>query len=79
MWRDVTEVLVYGPGYKRGESYGFVALPVGLGGGLKHAELCVVEEADHSFKVPKRAALFQDKVDAFVLDQVEAWLRRLVA
>ena len=45
---------------------------------LKHAELCVVEEADHSFKVPKRAALSQDKVDAFVLDQVEAWLRRLV-
>ena len=46
---------------------------------LKQAELCVVEEADHSFKVPKRAALSQDKVDAFVLDHVEAWLRRLVA
>lgn len=44
---------------------------------LKHAELCVVEDADHSFKVPKRAALPQDKVDAFVLDQVEAWLRRI--
>ena len=46
---------------------------------LKHAELCVVEDADHSFKVPKRAALSQDKVDAFVLDKVEPWLRRLVA
>jgi predicted alpha/beta-hydrolase family hydrolase len=46
---------------------------------LKHAELCVVEEGDHSFKVPKRGALSQDKVDAFVLAQVDAWLRRLVA
>jgi predicted alpha/beta-hydrolase family hydrolase len=44
---------------------------------LKHAELCVVEDADHSFKVPKRAALPQEKVDEFVLDQVEAWLRRI--
>ena len=44
---------------------------------LKGAELCVIEDADHSFKVPKRAALSQEKVDEFVLDQVEAWLRRL--
>jgi uncharacterized protein len=44
---------------------------------LKRAELCVVEDADHSFKVPKRAALPQEKVDEFVLDQVEAWLRRM--
>ena len=44
---------------------------------LKRAELCVVEDADHSFKVPKRAALSQEKVDAFVLDQIEAWLRRI--
>ena len=46
---------------------------------LKDAELSVVEDADHSFKVPKRAALPQDKVDVFVLDQVEAWLRRRIA
>lgn len=45
---------------------------------LKDAELSVVEDADHSFKVPKRAALPQDKVDEFVLDQVEAWLRRRI-
>lgn len=44
---------------------------------LKDAELTVVEDADHSFKVPKRAALPQEKVDEFVLDQVEAWLRRI--
>ncbi len=43
---------------------------------LKDAELSVVEDADHSFKVPKRAALPQEKVDEFVLDEVEAWLRR---
>jgi hypothetical protein len=46
---------------------------------LKDAELSIVEDADHSFKVPKRAALPQDKVDEFVLDQVEAWLRRRIA
>jgi hypothetical protein len=47
-------------------------------GTLKDAELCVVEDADHSFKVPKRAARPQEKVDEFVLDQVEAWLRRVI-
>ena len=46
---------------------------------LKHAELCVVEDADHSLKVPKRARLSLDKTDALVLDQVEAWLRRKIA
>lgn len=45
---------------------------------LKNTELCVVENGDHSFKVPKSAGIAQDKVDAFVLDQVEAWLRKLV-
>jgi predicted alpha/beta-hydrolase family hydrolase len=45
---------------------------------LKNAEFCVVADADHSLKVPKRAALSQDKVDAFVFDEVEAWLRRRV-
>ena len=46
---------------------------------LKNTELCVVEHGDHSFKVPKSASVSQDKVDAFVLDQVEAWLRRKIA
>jgi hypothetical protein len=46
---------------------------------LKNAELCVVENGDHSFKVPKSAGVSQDKVDAFVLDQVESWLRRKIA
>jgi hypothetical protein len=32
-------VVVYGPGYKRGETYGYYALPIGVGGGIKHAEL----------------------------------------
>ena len=44
---------------------------------LKGAEICVIDDADHSFKVPKRAALPQEKVDEFVLDQVEAWLRKI--
>ncbi len=32
-------VLVYGPSFQRGESYGYAALPVGMGGGIKQAEL----------------------------------------
>ena len=32
-------VVVYGPGYKRGETYGYFALPYSIGGGLKSAEL----------------------------------------
>jgi predicted alpha/beta-hydrolase family hydrolase len=48
-------------------------------GTLEHAELCVVEGADHSFKVPKRAARSQDAIDTFVLDEVQSWLRRVVA
>jgi uncharacterized protein len=46
---------------------------------LQNTELCVVEGADHSFKVPKRAAGTEEQVDEFVLDQVEAWLRRSFA
>ena len=46
---------------------------------LKNAELCVVENGDHSFKVPKSAGVSQDKIDAFVLDQVESWLKRRIA
>jgi predicted alpha/beta-hydrolase family hydrolase len=41
-------------------------------------ELCPVAEADHSLKVPKRASRPQAEVDAFVLDAIEAWLRRAV-
>ena len=32
-------VLVYGPGFKRGESYGYYALPFGHGGGVQRARL----------------------------------------
>jgi hypothetical protein len=32
-------VVVYGPGYKQGESYAYAALPLGTGGGIKQAEL----------------------------------------
>ena len=46
---------------------------------LKDAELCVVEHADLSFKVPKRAARSDEQVNEFVLAQVEAWLVRKVA
>lgn len=46
---------------------------------LKTTELCVVENGDHSFKVPKSSGVSQDKVDAFVLDHVESWLKRRIA
>jgi predicted alpha/beta-hydrolase family hydrolase len=41
-------------------------------------ELCAIEDADHSLKVPKRAAKPQAEVDAFVLDTIEAWIKRTV-
>jgi predicted alpha/beta-hydrolase family hydrolase len=39
------------------------------------ADLCVVEDGDHSFKVPKRSAAPQDQVYEFVLDEIVRWLR----
>ena len=39
------------------------------------ASLCVVEDGDHSFKVPKRSAMSQDQVYDFVLDEIVRWLR----
>jgi predicted alpha/beta-hydrolase family hydrolase len=41
------------------------------------ARLCVVEGGDHSFKVAKQAALSQDQVYEFILDEIEGWLRAL--
>ena len=41
------------------------------------AELCVIEDGDHSFKVRKSAPLTQNAVFDFMLDTVERWLRAL--
>jgi predicted alpha/beta-hydrolase family hydrolase len=41
------------------------------------AELCVLEDGDHSFKVRKTAPLSQNAVFDFILDAVERWLRAL--
>jgi uncharacterized protein len=38
------------------------------------ADFCVVEDGDHSFKVPKRSAMSQDQVYEFVLDEIVRWL-----
>ena len=43
------------------------------------AELHVVEDGDHSFKVPKRAGISQDAVYEVILDRIERWLRETVA
>jgi predicted alpha/beta-hydrolase family hydrolase len=45
---------------------------------LKNAELSIVENGDHSFKVPKGAGVPQDKVDSFVLDTIESWLKHRI-
>ena len=43
--------------------------------GLKApADLYVVEGADHSFKVPKKAALSQEQVHKLVVDEILRWL-----
>jgi predicted alpha/beta-hydrolase family hydrolase len=41
-------------------------------------ELCAIEGADHSLKVPKKASRPQVEVDAFVLDTIETWVKRAV-
>ena len=41
------------------------------------AEICVIEDGDHSFKVRKTAPLSQPAVFDFILDAVERWLRAL--
>jgi predicted alpha/beta-hydrolase family hydrolase len=46
-----------------------------LGGLEVAADICVVEDGDHSFKVPKRSAMSQDQVYEFVLDEIVRWLR----
>jgi predicted alpha/beta-hydrolase family hydrolase len=43
------------------------------------ASLFVVETADHSLKVRKKAPLSQDRVDALILDTIEQWLRGKIA
>jgi uncharacterized protein len=49
-----------------------------LGGLGLAADVCVVEDGDHSFKVPKRSAMSQDQVYEFVLDEIVRWLRAKV-
>ena len=49
-----------------------------LGGLGVAADICVVEDGDHSFKVPKRSAVPQDQVYEFVLDEIVRWLRAKV-
>src|SRR5215831_1461589 len=41
-------------------------------------DFCVVEDGDHSFKVPKRSALPQYQVYDFVLDDIVRWLREKI-
>lgn len=42
------------------------------------ADLLVVEQGDHSFKVPKAAGWTQAQVFDFVLDGIEGWLKKRV-
>ncbi len=39
------------------------------------ADLCMVKDGDHSFKVPKRSAMSQDQAYDFVLDEIVRWLQ----
>jgi predicted alpha/beta-hydrolase family hydrolase len=42
------------------------------------ADLLVVEEGDHSYKVPKAAGRTQAQVFDFVLDGIEGWLKKRI-
>ncbi|HLG14383.1 MAG TPA: alpha/beta fold hydrolase [Blastocatellia bacterium] len=46
-------------------------------GGL--ASLYIVEGGDHSFKVPKRQGVPQDRVFACVQDEIRSWVLRVIA
>ncbi len=50
-------------------------LRAALGGLEVAADICVVEDGDHSFKVPKRSAISQDQVFEIVLDEIVRWMR----
>jgi len=41
-------------------------------------ELCAIEGADHSLKVPKKASRSQAEVDTLVLDTIETWIKRAI-
>ncbi len=43
------------------------------------AELYVIADGDHSFKVPKRAGLNQEAVYSAIQDKIADWLRRAIA
>jgi uncharacterized protein len=46
--------------------------------GLKAPALHVVEGGDHSFKVPKKGGISQDRVYELVLDAIAQWLREKI-
>ena len=49
-----------------------------LGGLEVAADLCVVEDGDHSFKVPKRSAVPQEQVYESLLDEIVRWMREKI-
>jgi uncharacterized protein len=49
-----------------------------LGGLGVAADFCLVEDSDHSFKVPKRSAMPQDQVYEFVLSEIVRWIREKI-
>jgi uncharacterized protein len=42
------------------------------------ARLRVVEDGDHSFKVPKRSGVSQERLYEAVMDDIDSWLRRTI-
>lgn len=55
-----------------------IALVSDLVAGLPHAELEVIADADHGFRVPKRTGLDADAVLDRITDRVVRWLQRRV-
>ena len=55
------------------------ALLAGVLGGLPNATLVVVEDADHSFRVPRRTGRSEEAVRAEIVATVASWLKKLGA
>jgi hypothetical protein len=62
--QEVTALVYPAPNHRRAEST---------------ADLYIVEDGDHSFKVLKRVGITQENTYRAMLDRIESWLRRTFA
>jgi uncharacterized protein len=80
--RDVSHLASIGPTlFVQGSRDALAPLPLisAVVAGLPHAELEVITDADHGFRVPKRSGLDADAVLDLIAGRVAGWMRRVAA